>query len=80
VARRRFDQRRASGHSNACALVALGFTLIYNASDVINFARREFVMIGGIAPVFVAAAGRLLAIGRALVAYDRNDDRAPRIR
>jgi branched-chain amino acid transport system permease protein len=27
------------------ALVALGFTLIYNASDVINFAQGEFVML-----------------------------------
>ncbi|MGZ8390621.1 MAG: branched-chain amino acid ABC transporter permease [Rhodoplanes sp.] len=39
------------------ALVALGFTLIYNASDVINFAQGEFVMIGGLATVFLAAAG-----------------------
>ena len=29
------------------ALVALGFTIIYNATDVINFAQGEFVMIGG---------------------------------
>ncbi|MGA7453367.1 MAG: branched-chain amino acid ABC transporter permease [Rhodoplanes sp.] len=39
------------------ALVALGFTLIYNASDVINFAQGEFVMIGGLATAFIAAAG-----------------------
>jgi len=39
------------------ALVALGFTLIYNASDVINFAQGEFVMLGGMVTVFVAAAG-----------------------
>jgi branched-chain amino acid transport system permease protein len=39
------------------ALVALGFTLIYNASDVINFAQGEFVMLGGMATVFAAAAG-----------------------
>lgn len=39
------------------ALVALGFTLIYNASDVINFAQGEFVMIGGLVTVFIAAAG-----------------------
>ena len=31
------------------ALVALGFSLIYNASHVINFAQGEFVMIGGMA-------------------------------
>src|SRR5262245_48071881 len=39
------------------ALVALGFTLIYNASDVINFAQGEFVMLGGMLTVFAAAAG-----------------------
>ena len=39
------------------ALVALGFTLIYNASHVINFAQGEFVMLGGMSTVFVALAG-----------------------
>jgi branched-chain amino acid transport system permease protein len=39
------------------ALVALGFTLIYNSSDVINFAQGEFVMLGGMVTVFAAAAG-----------------------
>ena len=39
------------------ALVALGFTIIYNASEVINFAQGEFVMLGGMATVFLAAAG-----------------------
>ena len=39
------------------ALVALGFTLIYNSSDVVNFAQGEFVMLGGMVTVFVAAAG-----------------------
>ena len=39
------------------ALVALGFTLIYKASDIINFAQGEFVMLGGITTVFVAHAG-----------------------
>lgn len=39
------------------ALVALGFTLIYNASDVINFAQGEFVMLGGMTTVFVSLAG-----------------------
>ncbi|WP_114374649.1 branched-chain amino acid ABC transporter permease [Elioraea thermophila] len=39
------------------ALVALGFTLIYNASDVINFAQGEFVMLGGMVTVFAYAAG-----------------------
>ena len=39
------------------ALVALGFTIIYNASDVVNFAQGEFVMIGGMVTVFAYAAG-----------------------
>ncbi|MEI7804271.1 MAG: branched-chain amino acid ABC transporter permease [Hyphomicrobiales bacterium] len=39
------------------ALIALGFTLIYNASDVINFAQGEFVMVSGMTAVFAAAAG-----------------------
>jgi len=39
------------------ALVALGFTLIYNASDVLNFAQGEFVMLGGMITVFAVAAG-----------------------
>ena len=34
------------------ALVALGFTLIYNASGVVNFAQGEFVMLGGMVTVF----------------------------
>ena len=44
------------------ALVALGFTLIYNASDIINFAQGDFVMIGGMATVFLLAAGIALPI------------------
>ncbi len=39
------------------ALVALGFTLIYNASDVVNFAQGEFVMLGGMVTVVMLAAG-----------------------
>lgn len=39
------------------AMVALGFTLIFNASGVINFAQGEFVMLGGMLTVFIAAAG-----------------------
>jgi branched-chain amino acid transport system permease protein len=55
------------------ALVALGFAIIYNASQVINFAQGEFVMLGGMATVFIAAAGVPLplaivaAIGLAVV-------------
>ncbi|HEY4775937.1 MAG TPA: branched-chain amino acid ABC transporter permease [Xanthobacteraceae bacterium] len=49
------------------ALVALGFTLIYNASDVINFAQGEFVMLGGMTTVFLGLAGVPLPLA-ALVA------------
>ena len=55
------------------ALVALGFTLVYNASDVVNFAQGEFVMLGGMVTVFASAAGvplplaALIAIGVSIV-------------
>jgi len=39
------------------ALVAVGFTLIFNASDVINFAQGEFVMLGGMTTVSLVLAG-----------------------
>ncbi len=39
------------------ALVALGFTIIYNASDVVNFAQGEFVMLGGMITTFAHLAG-----------------------
>ena len=39
------------------ALVGLGFSIVYNSSQVINFAQGEFVMIGGMATVFLIAAG-----------------------
>lgn len=48
------------------ALVALGFTLIYNASDVVNFAQGEFVMLGGMVTVFAFAAGVPLPLAAAL--------------
>jgi len=43
------------------ALVALGFSIIYNASHVINFAQGEFVMIGGMATASLLGAGLPLA-------------------
>jgi branched-chain amino acid transport system permease protein len=49
------------------ALIALGFTLIYSSSNVINFAQGEFVMLGGMVTVFVAEAGMPLPLA-ALVA------------
>ncbi|HQX57545.1 MAG: branched-chain amino acid ABC transporter permease [Rhodoferax sp.] len=44
------------------ALVALGFSIIYNASGAINFAQGEFVMIGGMSAVTLLAAGLPLAV------------------
>jgi branched-chain amino acid transport system permease protein len=43
------------------ALVALGFSIIYNASGAINFAQGEFVMIGGMSAVTLVGAGLPLA-------------------
>jgi branched-chain amino acid transport system permease protein len=48
------------------ALVALGFTLVYNASGVINFAQGEFVMLGGMLTVFLGIAGMPLALAACL--------------
>ncbi|MBV5271270.1 MAG: branched-chain amino acid ABC transporter permease [Afipia sp.] len=48
------------------ALVALGFTLVYNASDVVNFAQGEFVMLGGMVTVFLSAAGIPLPLAAVL--------------
>jgi branched-chain amino acid transport system permease protein len=39
------------------ALAALGFTLIYNASNVINFAQGEFIMLGGMLTFFFMQSG-----------------------
>jgi branched-chain amino acid transport system permease protein len=44
------------------ALVALGFTIIYNASDVVNFAQGEFVMLGGMITVMAYTAGAPLPL------------------
>lgn len=48
------------------ALVALGFTIIYNASDVVNFAQGEFVMLGGMITVFAHQAGAPLPLAALL--------------
>ena len=48
------------------AVAALGFTLIYNASHVINFAQGEFIMLGGMLAVFFTHTG--LPLPLALVA------------
>jgi len=44
------------------ALVALGFSIIYNASTAINFAQGEFVMIGGMSAATLWASGVPLAV------------------
>ncbi len=48
------------------ALVALGFSIIYNASGAINFAQGEFVMIGGMSAVTLLAAGLPLPLAALL--------------
>jgi branched-chain amino acid transport system permease protein len=52
------------------ALVALGFSIIFNASHVINFAQGEFVMIGGMVTMSLVGTGMpyLLAIPLAVAA------------
>ena len=48
-----------SGLTNGAiyALAALGFSLIYNASGVINFAQGEFIMLGSVSAVMLTSAG-----------------------
>src|SRR5260370_42639779 len=55
-----------------CSLIALGFVLVYKATDAVNFAQGEFVMIAGFVvvggltvagvPLAVAVAGGLVAM------------------
>ncbi len=44
------------------ALAALGFSIVYNASHVINFAQGEFIMLGGMIAAALASAGVPLAL------------------
>jgi branched-chain amino acid transport system permease protein len=44
------------------ALVALGFSIVYNASGAINFAQGEFVMVGGMSAVSLLATGLPLPV------------------
>ena len=48
------------------ALAALGFTLIYNASNVINFAQGEFITLGGMLTVFFLRSGLPMPVAIAL--------------
>jgi len=44
------------------ALIALGFTIVYTATEAINFAQGEFVMLGGMTAVALYGAGLPLAV------------------
>lgn len=48
------------------ALVALGFSIIYNASNVINFAQGEFVMIGGLTTAVLSSTGMPIPVAAAI--------------
>lgn len=39
------------------ALIAIGFTIIYNCTQVVNFAQGEFVMLGAMTAAVLASAG-----------------------
>jgi branched-chain amino acid transport system permease protein len=56
-----FLQYLISGISNGSiyALIALGFTLIYNSTKLINFAQGEFVMLGGLFAVSLYGVAEL---------------------
>lgn len=43
-----------------CALVGAGFAIIYSASNVINFAQGEFVMLGGMVTAYLVVFTGLL--------------------
>ena len=49
------------------AMVGLGFTIIYNATGLINLAQGEFVMFGGLIMVFLTATLRLPMVAAFLV-------------
>lgn len=62
-------------------LVAIGYNIIYNVTEIINFAQGEFVMLGGLLAVFycealhlplwVAFAGAVLTVGLIGFCFDR---------
>lgn len=59
-----FLQYIFSGITNGSiyALTALGFTLIYNATGIINFAQGELVMLGGMSAIGLYKAGLPLPV------------------
>jgi branched-chain amino acid transport system permease protein len=50
------------------ALIGIGFSMIYNTSEVINFAQVEFVMVGVMAAVALHADGHLPLLAAVLAA------------
>ncbi len=50
------------------ALIALGFTLIYNSTQLINFAQGEFVMLGGLITVSLYTAAGLPLVVAIIIA------------
>lgn len=65
-----FLQYLVSGITNGSiyALVALGFTLIYNSTQIINFAQGEFVMLGGLVAVSLYSVAGLPLVVALLLA------------
>ncbi len=57
-----FAQFVASGLTNGAiyALVGMGFAIVFNASNLINFAQGEFVMLGGMLTAFLVTTTGLL--------------------
>jgi len=63
------------------AVIALGFTMLYNATGLINFAQGEFVMLGALSlislwkgfelPLAVAFAGAVLAVAAVGILLER---------
>jgi len=41
------------------ALIAIGFTIIYNSTDILNFAQGEFAMLGGLIAISLASSFHL---------------------
>ena len=45
---------RGSRPASVYAVVAIGFTIVYNATGIINFAQGEFLMLGGMIAISLA--------------------------
>ena len=64
-----FLQQLVSGLALGCVygLIALGFVLIYKATEVVNFAQGELMMLGGFFAYTYIALARLQLLERALL-------------